>query len=64
MSFVACSSAPATTTTDICSLEKHEVDNIFQVRINDEPINQNYYTYEEAQEITKLLAKKNKCRSR
>lgn len=57
----SCGSSKVKPTTDVCSLEKHWKDNIFQVRINGEPINKNYYTYDEAKEITKILASQNKC---
>lgn len=57
----SCSSSSEKPTTDVCTLEKHWRDNIFQVQINGEPINKNYYIHDEALEITKELAKRNKC---
>ncbi len=58
-----CSSPSIIPTKDVCSLEKHMEDNLFQVRINEVPINQNYYIYNEATDIMRQLAKKNKCRA-
>lgn len=60
---IGCSSTPEAPTTDVCSLKKHWKDNIFQVRINDVPINTHWYIYPEAKGITRELAKRNKCKS-
>lgn len=58
---VSCGSSKVVPTSDICSLKKHWKDNIFQVEINGTPINKNYYTFDEAKEVTKILASRNKC---
>lgn len=58
---VGCGSSKIIPTKDVCSVKKHWKDNIFQVQINGNAINQNYYTFDEAKEITKLLASQNKC---
>lgn len=63
LSISACSSGKIVPTTDVCSLKKHFKDNIFQVLINDKPINKHWYIYDEAIDVTKELASKNKCRS-
>ena len=57
----SCSSAPEKPTKDICSIKKHWKDNIFQVFINDKVINERWYIFQEAIDVSKLLAKKNKC---
>ena len=56
-----CSSKPIVPTTDICSVKKHWRDNVFQILINDEPINKRWYIHSEAMDITKLLGAQNKC---
>lgn len=63
ISIASCSSGKIIPTTDVCSLKKHFKDNIFQVQINGNPINKHWYIWDEAQEITGELAKKNKCKS-
>jgi hypothetical protein len=57
----SCSSAP---TKDVCSLEKHDQDDLYQVKINDEAINKFWYLKEDAIDITKMLAQKNMCMAR
>lgn len=62
LAFLAsCGSSKVIPTTDVCSLKKHWKDNIFQVQINGEALNKNYYTFDEAKDITKRLADQNKC---
>ncbi|GAB4013222.1 MAG: hypothetical protein Fur0010_09880 [Bdellovibrio sp.] len=63
LALVSCGSGKIVPTTDVCSLKKHYKDNIFQVLINDKPINKHWYIYDEAIDITKQLATKNKCKS-
>ena len=58
---VSCGSGKVVPTKDICTIEKHWKDNVFQVQINDEPISDRWYIHSEALEITKQLAKDNKC---
>lgn len=50
-----------TPTKDKCIIKKHWQDNVFQVLINDEPINKHFYIHDEALDLTKSLAKANKC---
>lgn len=57
----SCSSSKVIPTTDVCSLKKHYKDNIFQVLINKKPINDHYYIFDEAKEVTEHLAKENQC---
>ena len=61
--FSSCSSGKIVPTKDVCSVKKHFKDNIFQVLINGKPINNHWYIWDEAQDITKELTKKNKCKS-
>ena len=56
-----CGSGKIVPTTDVCSVKKHYKDNVFQVYINKEPINNHYYIYKDALEITKKLADQNQC---
>ena len=57
----SCGSGKIVPTSDVCSIEKHWKDSVFQVKINDEPINDRWYIHDEALDITKRLAKENKC---
>ncbi|GEM_PF-1750461 len=50
-----------TPTKNKCIIKKHWQDNVFQVLINDEPINKHFYIHDEALDLTKSLAKANKC---
>lgn len=59
----SCGSAEFVPTTDICSLEKHWNDNLYQVRINDKKISKHWYLKDDAIDITNQLAKDNKCMS-
>lgn len=62
LTFLAsCGSTQEKPTKDICSIKKHWKDNVFQVLINDKAINKHFYIHSEALEISKGLAKKNKC---
>lgn len=58
---ISCSSAKFIPTRDICLIEKHWKDNVFQVQINHKPINKDWYIHKDAMEITKRLIAKNKC---
>lgn len=57
----SCGSSEVVPTSDICKIKKHWKDNVFQVLINDEPINKHWYIHSEALDITKRLAADNKC---
>ena len=57
----SCGSGKIAPTTDVCSVKKHFKDNVFQVYINKEPINNHYYIYKDAVDITKRLADQNQC---
>ncbi len=59
----ACGSSKIIPTTDTCSLEKHWEDSLYQVKINGKKINTHWYLKEDALDITKQLAKENKCMS-
>ena len=59
----SCGSAKFVPTTDVCSLEKHWEDSLYQVKINDREISNHWYLKNDALEITQNLAKKNKCMS-
>lgn len=61
LSLAACSSAKETDTKDICVIKKHYKDNVFQIIINEIPINDHWYVYPEAVEVTAMLNDKNKC---
>ncbi len=61
-----CSSRPFVQSKDVCALKRHHTDDLYQVTINDEPINKQYYLKDDAIEIANLLAShdKNKCAPR
>ena len=59
----SCGSAKIIPTTDTCSLEKHWEDSLYQVKINGKKISTHWYLKEDALDITKQLAKENKCMS-
>ena len=59
----SCGSSEVIPTKDLCSLEKHYKDNIFQVQINGDAINKHWYIYPEAKIVAKKLAEQNKCKS-
>ena len=61
--FSSCGSAKFVPTTDVCSLEKHWEDSLYQVKINDKEISDHWYLKSDALEITHNLAKNNKCMS-
>ncbi|EQC44629.1 putative lipoprotein [Bacteriovorax sp. BSW11_IV] len=57
----SCGSNEFIPTTDICSVEKHYRDDIYQVKIEGKKINNHWYLKDDALEVTKFLANKNKC---
>ncbi len=58
---VSCSSNSGPT-SDVCSIKPHFKDKmLYQVRINKKPINKHWYLKDAAIEITKDLAKNNRC---
>jgi hypothetical protein len=59
--FTACSSSKKGPTKDICEIKKHYKDNVFQILINGRAINDHFYIYQDAVEITGKLADENKC---
>jgi peroxiredoxin len=59
--FVACGSTEVVRTTDKCSMKKHTQDDIYQVRINDKPVNDRWFLKEDAQEMIIILGVMNKC---
>lgn len=61
LSMGACGTKEFIPTKDICKIEKHWNDNLFQVQINEEPINKQWYLYDDAVLVTKSLGDKNLC---
>ncbi|MCP4913293.1 MAG: hypothetical protein GY909_09245 [Oligoflexia bacterium] len=61
LNFAGCSSGKIIPTTDVCTIKKHWKDNVFQVLINEKPINTRWYIHQEAKDITSMLADDNKC---
>lgn len=57
----SCSSNEFVPTKDICSVEKHYKDDIYQIKIEGKKINNHWYLKDDALEVTKFLANKNKC---
>ncbi|MCF8059608.1 MAG: hypothetical protein K9K67_09945 [Bacteriovoracaceae bacterium] len=58
---LSCATGKSAPTKDICHIKKHPKDNLFQVLINEKPINNHFYIHPEALDITKRLAKANRC---
>jgi len=58
---LGCASKPVVPTKDICKIKKHPRDSVFQVLINDRPINKRWYIHSEAMDIAKQLGSQNKC---
>lgn len=61
LSLVSCSSGKVIPTKDTCVVKKHWKDNVFQVIINESPINDRWYIHSEAMDITKQLGAQNRC---
>jgi hypothetical protein len=63
---IGCSSAIFIQSKDTCNLKRHFRDDIYQVTINDEAINKQFYLKEDAILIAKQLATReiNKCAPR
>jgi hypothetical protein len=61
LTLVSCGSGQIVPTKDVCTVERHFKDYIYQVKINGEAISKQWYIKEDAVEIVKDLAKKNKC---
>jgi len=57
----SCGTAKFVPTTDICSIEKHWKDSVYQVKINDNKLNDHWFLEDDAKDIARLLAKENKC---
>jgi hypothetical protein len=62
LGIVSCGTSKIIPTKDVCTVEKHYKDMMFQVKINDEPINKHWYIKSDAIEIAQNLAGKNKCK--
>lgn len=58
---VSCSSGP---TKDVCSVTKHDDDELYQVSINGKPINKLWYLKDDTNDIWDMLARDNKCMKR
>lgn len=63
MILAGCGSAKFVPTTDVCTIEKHWKDSVYQVKINGEKINNHWFLEDDAEDIARLLAKDNKCMS-
>ncbi|MCO4754964.1 MAG: hypothetical protein KC478_10825 [Bacteriovoracaceae bacterium] len=61
ITLVSCSSGKIVPTKDVCTVERHFKDYIYQVKINGEAISTQWYIKEDAIEIVRDLAKKNLC---
>jgi hypothetical protein len=61
LGLISCGSSKIAPTKDVCTVEKHYKDMMFQVKINGEEINQHWYLKTDAIEIVQKLAAKNKC---
>ncbi|MDD0853590.1 hypothetical protein HBN50_10795 [Halobacteriovorax sp. GB3] len=61
LGLTSCGSGEFVPTKDICSVEKHYKDDIYQVKINGKTINKHWYLKSDAIEIAKVLANQNKC---
>jgi peroxiredoxin len=57
----SCGSSEIVRSTDVCSIKKHVQDDIYQVRINEKPVNERWYLKEDAEEIRMILGVQNKC---
>ncbi len=57
----SCGSGKIVPTKDVCTVERHFKDYIYQVKINGEAISKHWYIKEDAIEVVKDLAKRNKC---
>jgi hypothetical protein len=58
-----CGSGQIVPTSDKCTIKKHWKDSLYQVLINGSAINKHWYLQEDAIDISKNLASKNKCMS-
>lgn len=63
MGLASCGSGKIVPTKDVCTVERHYKDHIYQVKINEEPVSAHWYIKEDAIEIAQNLAKKNKCKA-
>lgn len=60
-SLISCGSGKIVPTKDVCTVERHYKDYIYKVKINGEAISKQWYIKEDAIEVVKDLAKRNKC---
>ena len=61
LGLMSCGSSKIVPSKDVCTVEKHYKDMMFQVKINGEEINKHWYIKTDAIEIVQKLAAKNKC---
>lgn len=61
---MSCGSSEIVRTKDKCSMKKHIQDDIYQVRINDKPVNDRWFLKEDAEEMIIILGAMNKCMRR
>lgn len=59
--FVSCGSAEVKPLTAVCSIKKHVKDDIYQVLIDDKPVNDRWYLKQDAEEIKIILGVRKKC---
>ncbi|OUR95425.1 hypothetical protein A9Q84_16460 [Halobacteriovorax marinus] len=59
--FTSCGAPKIIRTKDKCTVEKHVQDDIYQIKINDKPVNNRWYLEKDANEIKLILAINNKC---
>jgi hypothetical protein len=57
----SCGTSKIIPTKDVCTVEKHYKDMMFQIKINDEAINKHWYLKSDAIEVAQSLAERNKC---
>ena len=57
----SCGSSEIVRSKDKCTIKKHAEDDLYQVRINEKPVNNRWYLEQDANEIKLILAVRNKC---
>lgn len=57
----SCGSTEIVRSKDKCTVKKHAKDELYQVRINEKPVNNRWYLEKDAKEIKLILSIRNKC---
>ncbi|OUR99825.1 hypothetical protein A9Q84_02010 [Halobacteriovorax marinus] len=57
----SCGTAKFVPTRDVCTVEKHWKDSIYQVKINGRKISPHWFLEDDALEVAYILSKQNKC---